>query len=235
MKSLRKNQLLALKAEMPMLDNKELLTIVGGDKYSFDYLGRCSQEMCSGTIVSINGLQLTLSGDISVETWVRSYDKISGSVIESGTVSGLLIRGKGVNDKLFTFLALNTDVEWMFAFNSGSNGAGALVTSHENHACAYGTSQVKGYSNIAHNHGNYGPEGWGKKPWFMTDPEWLKYNSLPSKLDIAILKENNAYLPKGDMQKTGMIYNKFSGEWVPYSEMTQEEYLAKLKKEKGIE
>lgn len=233
MKSLKKSQLSELKVEMPVLDNKELLSIIGGDKYSFDYLGRCSsQEMCSGTFVSINGLQLTLSGDISVETWEKPYEEITENGIVSGTVSGLLIRGKGVNDKLFTFLACNTDVEWMFAFNSGSNGA--LVTSHENHACGYGTSQVKGYSYLAHNHGNYGKEDWGKKPWYMTDPEWLEYNSLPSEQDIAVLKANNDHLPKGDTQKTGMIYNKFSGEWVPYSEMTQEKYLEKLKKEKGI-
>lgn len=234
MKSLKKNQLLELKAEMPMLDNKELLSVIGGDKYSFDYMGHYSpKEICSETIVTINGLCLTLSGKISIETWEKTYEEETENGIVSGTVSGLLIRGKGVNDMLFTFLACNTDVEWMFAFNSGSNGV--LVTSHENHACAYGTSQVKGYSNLAHNHGNYGKEDWGKKPSFMTDQEWLEYNSLPSELDIAVLKENNAHLPKGDKQKTGMIYNKFSGEWVPYSEMTQEKYLAKLKKEKGIE
>lgn len=201
MKSLKKNQLLELKAEMPMLDNKELLSVIGGDSYWFDATGKfLFSENCSGTYVHVNEQQLALSGDINVE--------------ESGYSSGncVVITGPGLSEELYTFMVRNTGVEWLYAFNSGYNG-GFLTTSRQMHETNFNDQEIEGLDIMVHNHGQQAkPDGW-------TDEEWIVYNSLPSQLDVETLKRCGL--------SEGRIYNRLDGKWYYFhanTTDTQERY-----------
>lgn len=217
MKTLKKSQISELKKEMPMLDSKEMKSIIGGEQYQFDALGNLvgggPDWSKSGISVWANNQTLYLSGSITTETW--------------NTTSGccLVINGYGVNQDLFTFLAYNTGVEWFYLFNSGSND-GRLITAHGAHFSVCDGTHSNGYENVAHNHGN---SDYVFKPYWMTDEEWITYNGLPSNEDINWLIDHN--------YNTGSIFNKYDGMWHEYTRnsLTQQLYSAELKQAKGIE
>lgn len=197
MKSLKKNQLSELKSEMPKLDNKELLSIIGGDRYYFDQDGhyRLIPEQSNNDIIIIGNNQMTLSGSLNV--------------LDSGNNSGVRFTGTGVSAELFTFLAQNTNVEWAYAFNSGEAG-GLIGTSHQTNQVDLSSGNWTDYGTIAHNHGvNNDMSRW----------ELEEYNGLPSQSDIEYLKKNN--------KQSGVIYNETTGEMCPYNiySTTQEDWL----------
>lgn len=199
MKILKKNQLSKLKGEMPVLDNKDLLTIIGGDKYYFDHEGHYLRtEQSNDNVIIIGTNQMTLSG---------SLDGLG-----SGNSSGVSFTGNGVSDQLFAFLAQNTSVEWAYGYNSGQAG-GFIGTSNQEHEVDLGSGNWGDYGSIAHNHGqsNNG----------LSKSELEEFNGLPSQADIDYLISNNL--------KSGEIYNETTGKMCSYDKYstTQEEWLQK--------
>ena len=197
MRSLKKNQLLALKAEMPMLDNKELLSVIGGDRYYFDQQGHhLRTEESDDNVIIIGDQQLSLSGTL--------YG------LGSGNGSGESFTGSGVSDQLFSFLAQNTTVEWAYGYNSGQAG-GLIGTSNQEHGVDLGSGNWGDYGTIAHNHGQ-SVDGMSK--W-----ELEEFNGLPSQADIDYLIRNN--------KESGAIFNETTGKMCPYNRYskTQEEWL----------
>lgn len=197
MKSLKKSQLSELTAEMPVLDNKELFSIIGGDRYYFDQEGHYLRtEQSSDNVIIIGTNQMTLSG---------SLDGLG-----SGNGSGVSFTGSGVSDQLFAFLAQNTSVEWAYGYNSGQAG-GLIGTSNQEHGVDLGSGIWGDYGTIAHNHGqsNNG----------LSNSELEEFNGLPSQADINYLIRNNL--------KSGGIYNETTGKMCPYDKhsTTQEEWL----------
>lgn len=197
MKRLKKCQISELRNVMPTLDNKELLSIIGGDKYYFDQDGNFikSEQSAENTII-IGDQQMSLSGTLDG--------------LGSGNGSGVMFTGSGVSPQLFEFLASNTTVEWAYAYNSGEAG-GLMGTSNQGHSVDLGSGNWGDYETLVHNHGqsNNG----------MSQSELREFNSLPSESDINFLKSQN--------MKSGQVYNETTGEWCTYDEnsMTQEEWL----------
>lgn len=197
MKSLKKSQLSELKSEMPKLDNKELLSIIGGDKYYFDQDGHYLRtEQSNDDVIIIGNNLLTLSGSLNG--------------LGSGNSSGVRFTGAGVSAELFAFLAQNTNVEWAYAFNSGEAG-GLIGTSYQANQVDLSSGNWTEYGSIAHSHGvsNNGMSQW----------ELEEFNGLPSQSDIDYLKKNN--------KQSGVIYNETTGEMCPYNiySTTQEDWL----------
>lgn len=197
MKSLRKSQLSELKAEMPVLDSKELLSIIGGDKYYLDQQGHYLRtEQSSDNVIIIGSNQLTLSGALNG--------------LDSGNGSGVSFTGAGVSDQLFAFLSQNTTIEWAYGYNSGQAG-GLIGTSNQEHGVDLGSGIWNDYDTIAHNHGqsNNG----------MSKSELEEFNGCPSQADIDYLIRNN--------KESGAIYNETTGKMCPYDKYstTQEEWL----------
>lgn len=197
MKSLNKSQLSELKTEMPMLDNKDLLSIIGGDKYYFDQEGHYLRtEQSSDNVIIIGSNQLSLSG---------ALDGLC-----SGNGSGVSFTGSGVSAQLFAFLAQNTSVEWAYGYNSGQAG-GLIGTSHQEHGVDLGSGNWGDYGTIVHNHGqsNNG----------LSKSELEVFNGLPSQADIDYLISNN--------KESGAIYNETTGKMCPYNKdsITQEQWL----------
>ena len=214
MKSLKKNQLLALKAEMPMLDNKELLSIIGGDRYYFDSDGSIfSYELCSGTYVNVYGQELELSGTIGFEYWQHPSGISSGQCI--------YVTGQGVSQELLSFLVSNTNVEWLLVFNSGFGG-GTLVTSNKEHSVKLNPDKEIEGDMMIHNHNQEQPAGW--KQSGLSDGDWLTYITSPSDNDVKALRDSGK--SKGAILYKGEYY-----EFYPDTYMTQDhlEELWKLK------
>ena len=197
MKRLKKNQLSELKSEMPKLDNKELLSIIGGDRYYFDQEGHyLGAEQSNDDVIIIGNNQMILSG---------SLDGLG-----SGNGSGVRFTGSGVSAELFAFLAQNTNVEWAYGFNSGEAG-GLIGTSNQAHSVDLASGNWNEYGSIAHSHGQSNND--------MSKWELEEFNGLPSQSDIDYLKKNN--------KQSGVIYNETTGEMCPYTiySTTQEEWL----------
>ena len=134
-----------------------------------------------------------LSGDISIKSF-------------GPTNQYLMIYGSGVSIELFTFLACNTGVEWMYASCSGSAEA-RLMTSNMPHEVEFLPKHVSGYDTLSHNHGQQDfPSG----SWTFED--WMEYVGLPSNSDIIML--SGAGLSKG------RIYNKINGNWTEFTTET---------------
>lgn len=197
MKKLTKSQLSELKTEMPMLDNKALLSIIGGDRYYFDQSGHyLKTEQSTDNVIIIGNQQMALSGTLDG--------------LCSGNESGVCFTGSGVSAQLFAFLAQNTNVEWAFGYNSGEAG-GLIGTSNQAYGVNLGSGNWDDYATIAHNHGisNNG----------MSKQELEEFNGLPSEADINYLKNNH--------KESGEIYNETTGKMCPYTiySTTQEEWL----------
>lgn len=197
MKSLKRCQLSELKEDMPTLDNKELLSIIGGDRYYFDQEGNYLRtEQSSDNVIIIGNNQMILSGTLDG--------------LGSGNGSGVSFTGSGVSAQLFAFLAQNTTVEWAYGYNSGETG-GLIGTSNLKHSVDVGSGIWDGYDTIAHNH--------GQTSNVLSQSELAEFNGLPSQADIDyLIKKNFA---------SGVIYNETTGQMCPYDRYstTQEEWL----------
>lgn len=208
MKSLKKCQLMELKAEMPMLDKQELETIVGGIFWRLDLQGHLISTIDDGAAndtVEINGNRYIVSGHLKY-----GYAISPGSCCGSGSSSGVCFEGPGVTSGFFMFLSTNTDVEWMYAFNSGQAG-GYVVSSNE-------VDNVReqvipaGFESTVHNHNHERME------YMESVEDWMEYNNLPSNQDINDLIQSN--------RKYDYIFNEINCSWHRFdaNSQTQEEF-----------
>ena len=112
MKELKRNQISELRKTVPMLDSKELSSIIGGDMYYFDENGRLSDDVVKSeeNVIYIGDKCMSLSGTL---------DGLESIPVDS---SGILFSGAGVSSQLFEFLAENTNVEWAYGYNSRDTG-----------------------------------------------------------------------------------------------------------------
>ena len=202
MKELKRNQISELRKTVPMLDSKELSSIIGGDMYYFDENGRLSDDVVKSeeNVIYIGDKCMSLSGTL---------DGLESIPVDS---SGILFSGAGVSSQLFEFLAENTNVEWAYGYNSTMDG-GMMGSSHRQHSVDLSNGNWGSYDNFVHNHANDGS--------VLPASELEEYNSLPSEADIENLKKSG--------RESAQIYNETTGSFVTYTiySTTQEEWLRK--------
>ncbi len=189
-----------LSQECTALSHQEMVNAVGGDRYYFDSSGMLIDKKESTDNVAIVGDNtLALYGSLS------GYDATDKNEQYKCTY----YTGDGVSDRLFEFLANNTDVEWCYAYNPGESG-GVMATSRQEYHVNYDSDDIGStYSHRAHSH--------GQKVNGMSQEELEQFNSLPSSQDIKNLKDG----------AQGQIYNEITGEWCDFAKgsKTQEDWL----------
>jgi hypothetical protein len=197
MKKLKRNQISELRKTVPMLDSKELSSIIGGDKYYFDESGHLiNREESLENVIYIGDKSMSLSGTLDG--------------LESADGSGILFSGDGVSSQLFEFMAENTNVEWAYGYNSTASG-GMMGSSHQNHSVDLSNGDWDSYDSFVHNHANDGS--------VLSEDELREFNSLPSQADIENLKKSG--------RESAQIYNETTGRFVTYTKYstTQEDWL----------
>lgn len=140
-------------------------------KYCFDESGILTATYPSDqNIINVKGSEMELDGDF-------------GYLMISGNVQKGAFTGSALNKQVFEFLAIHTNVEWSYCYQSNSTG-GVLMTTNEEHQSELlqdaNFYKRNGYNCYTHNH-SQNQEGYER--------EYELYNSYPSQADVDRMKQ----------------------------------------------